>query len=179
MSSDPNRRWYHCVLTTYGAWLPGDPRGFRTRHHREHVEGDYKHPPPPGTYDARHQRSEQLQRFPAVTLATAERALLGRECVRQCQTGGIEVIALAVAGQHVHLQFQCDPQQVIATLGKLKRAMWYARRQAGNESRLWGRGRKIVPIRSREHQERVFRYILAHRREGAWVWCYRDGFDLD
>jgi hypothetical protein len=30
---------------TYGTWLPGDPKGFRTRHHREHIEGDYKKPP--------------------------------------------------------------------------------------------------------------------------------------
>lgn len=30
--------WFHCIATTYGAWLYGDSRGFRTRHHREHVE---------------------------------------------------------------------------------------------------------------------------------------------
>jgi hypothetical protein len=40
------RDWYHVTGSTYGAWLPGDPRGFRTRHHRQHVEGDYKDPPP-------------------------------------------------------------------------------------------------------------------------------------
>ena len=45
--------WYHVVLTTYGAWLPGDPRGFRTRHHREHVPGDYKAPPPVGMFVAK------------------------------------------------------------------------------------------------------------------------------
>lgn len=39
------RRWHHIILTTYGSWLPGDLRGFRTRDHREHVEGDYRPPP--------------------------------------------------------------------------------------------------------------------------------------
>ena len=43
-------RWYHCVSTTYGAWLYGDARGFRTRHHRRHVDGDYKHRPPADSY---------------------------------------------------------------------------------------------------------------------------------
>jgi hypothetical protein len=179
MAGDDRRRWFHCILTTYGAWLPGDPRGFRTRHHREHVEGDYKRPPPEGVYDERLARSRKLQKHPEVQLATAERKLLGVECVRQFQLREIEAIALAVAGQHVHLQFKCDSNLVIATLGELKRAMWYARSQAGDGSRLWGRGRKIVPIESREHQERVFGYILDHRKEGAWAWCYRDGFDLN
>jgi hypothetical protein len=43
---DPSFAWFHAIITTYGAWLDGDARGFRTRHHREHVEGDYKNPPP-------------------------------------------------------------------------------------------------------------------------------------
>ena len=42
-------RWYHVTCNTYGTWLRGDPRGWRERHHRRHVEGDYKHRPAPGT----------------------------------------------------------------------------------------------------------------------------------
>ena len=34
--------WYHCTAHTYGTWLRGDPRGWRARHHREHVDGDYR-----------------------------------------------------------------------------------------------------------------------------------------
>jgi hypothetical protein len=30
---------YHVILATCGAWLFGDARGFRTRHHGKHVEG--------------------------------------------------------------------------------------------------------------------------------------------
>jgi hypothetical protein len=29
--------WYHIMCNTFGTWLPGDPKGFRTRHHREHT----------------------------------------------------------------------------------------------------------------------------------------------
>lgn len=47
MGIQPWNDWYHIMCHTYGTWLPGDPRGFRTRHHREHVEGDYKSPPHP------------------------------------------------------------------------------------------------------------------------------------
>ena len=51
------RAWFHIVLTTYGSWLYGDERGFRTRGHREHVEGDYKRPPTAGLYRHKAQRS--------------------------------------------------------------------------------------------------------------------------
>ena len=47
--TNPNawNNWYHCVGSTYGSWLRGDPRGFSTFRHREHVEGDYRSPPIP------------------------------------------------------------------------------------------------------------------------------------
>lgn len=179
MAEPGERRWYHCILTVYGAWLPGDPRGFRTRHHREHVDGDYKHPPPKQLYADRLARSRDLQKHPTVKLSELERRLLGAECVRQFQSRSVEAIALAVAAQHLHLQMRCERQQVIAILGDLKRAMWYCRRAAGDAARLWGRRRKVIPIQSRGHQQRVFSYILRHRDEGAWVWSFRDGFDIN
>ena len=63
--------WFHIVISTYGAWLPGDPRGFRTRYHQEHVEGDYQHPPPAGVYEPRHEHSEGLLKEPPVVLDAA------------------------------------------------------------------------------------------------------------
>jgi hypothetical protein len=42
--------WHHCTGSTYGAWLRGDPPGWRSKQHREHVDGDYKRPPPAGRY---------------------------------------------------------------------------------------------------------------------------------
>ena len=32
-SHEMDGRWVHFVETVYGAWLYGDARGFRTRHH--------------------------------------------------------------------------------------------------------------------------------------------------
>ena len=46
--------WYHVNGNTYGTWLPGDPRGWRERGHKKHVDGDYKSPPPAGSGDAMH-----------------------------------------------------------------------------------------------------------------------------
>lgn len=54
--------WFHVTGCTYGTWLPGDDRSFRTRHHREHIEGSYKHHPPQGMYDNRREMAQGLMR---------------------------------------------------------------------------------------------------------------------
>ena len=127
MSDENDLGWFHCILTTYGSWLPGDPRGFRTRHHREHVEGDYKNRPPIGKYQSRLERSRLLQRFPGAVLSQDEREPLGRIAVQHLLTTGIEVIALALGGRHLHVQMRCHKNQVIKILGGLKRKLWYER----------------------------------------------------
>jgi len=66
-------RWYHVNGNTYGTWLRGDARGWRARHHREHCEGDYKNPPPKGTYDKLYRRSKDLMPRDAVRLNNAAR----------------------------------------------------------------------------------------------------------
>jgi hypothetical protein len=66
----PNGAWHHTILTTCGAWLYSDARGFRTRPHREHVEGDYKNPPPPGKYAEREPKSPQSFKQPPVMLVS-------------------------------------------------------------------------------------------------------------
>src|SRR5437868_3666075 len=58
----PWNNWYHVMCHTYGTWLPGDPRGFRTRHHREHCDGDYKNPPKPGQWEQRHAQAKSLMK---------------------------------------------------------------------------------------------------------------------
>src|SRR4029079_6566514 len=45
---EPWNAWYHVTNHVCGSWVRGDPRGWRSRHHREHVDGDYKNPPPTG-----------------------------------------------------------------------------------------------------------------------------------
>jgi hypothetical protein len=64
----PWLNWLHCTGSTYGSWLRGDPRGWRARRHREHVDGDYRTPPASGTYEAMHERSKRLMKRPGVTL---------------------------------------------------------------------------------------------------------------
>lgn len=88
---------------TYGTWLPGDPRGFRNRHHRIHSSGDYKNPPPEGEYEGLHRYAKRVSKD-EVVLATPELrrevcdALL--ETIRSYEW---RVMALTVCRVHIHL----------------------------------------------------------------------------
>src|SRR5437868_9283077 len=95
-ASGPWHHWYHCMGHTYGTWLPGDPKGFRTRHHREHVEGDYKNPPPKGMYDERHRRSKELMKRDPVFLTMEQRTLVVRLLVESLQRRNLDVIVASV-----------------------------------------------------------------------------------
>jgi hypothetical protein len=170
----PGGNWFHCIINTYGAWLYGDPRGFRTRHHREHVDGDYKNPPPPGLYAKQFERSVESLKQPPVTLSKAWRLIVGVAVRDKLEQRGAFVLCLTVSAQHVH------------RLAKLPRGvkprimMGFARKHAkfevndrGWEGKLWAlRGRELR-VKDRHHQLQVYRYILAHANEGAWVWQWK------
>lgn len=118
----PWRNWYHCMGNTYGTWLPGDERGFRTRHHREHVEGDYKFPPPPGYYDALLARSKALLKRDPVLLPAAVRPLVCRLFVQALRHYHVEVVVVSVSTMHFHalarfVPVGVDPYEHLANIG--------------------------------------------------------------
>jgi hypothetical protein len=171
--SEPNeQRWYHVVLTTYGAWLYGDRRGFRTRHHREHVEGDYKNPPPPEQYAAQERRSRMALKQDVVTLPAELRRVVGSAIKERLIDLGALLIAIAVAPQHIHFLAKMPAGKQRAWSGFAKRHGWFVLRAQGWVGKLWGKRSKAVPVRDRTHQLNAFEYIKRHVEEGAWVWIW-------
>ena len=167
-------RWYHCTTHTYGAWLPGDPRGFGTRHHREHIEGDYNNPPPPGKYAARHAYAERLLVPPPVVLPADLRPEVGGLTVGKLLYHGAEVLALRVSGRHVHLPAKMPPGPIPRLwVGSAKRQVTFALKARGWDGELWAVRSKINPVKDRDHQLNSFHYILRHAGQGAWVWDFR------
>ena len=172
MSEPTDLRWYHVVLTTYGAWLYGDPRGFRTRHHREHVEGDYQNPPPPGQYAAAERRSRAALKQEVVTLSEDLRGVVGAALKEHLDKLGALLIALAVAPQHVHFLAKMPAGKSRDWAGFVKRHAWFVLRERGRVGKLWGKRSKAVPVRDRAHQLNAFAYIKRHVEQGAWVWVW-------
>ena len=95
--------WFHVNGNTYGTWLPGDPRGWREKRHKKHVEGDYKSPPPPGQDAAllHHVRGRLTQ--PPVHLDVDQRRIGGQAAVGKLVHQGVEVLAFSLDAVHLHI----------------------------------------------------------------------------
>ena len=189
-------KWYHCISSTYGSWLHGDGRGFRTRHHREHVIGDYKDPPPPQRYADRARASQLRMRADTVSLTHQDRLLVCLKVAETLVAYGTEIVDMCVGEHHMHLLARFAevlppridgsavrlPRNLLAdgrepiprhVLGRANRAASIAMGKAGRKAEgtpLWAKRPKVLPIANRAHQIEVVRYIREHAREGAVIW---------
>jgi len=166
----PKRSWFHVILTCYGNWLPGDPRGFRTRHHKQHIEGDYKNPPPKGLYEELHRSSKKSMKQTKVNLSSGHQIIVGNAFLETFKFLNTPVLAIAVHATHVHLQVQFDPKQVRIYCGKAKKNAWYRLREQGWQGKVWAKRGKYQLIQDYQHQKNTYAYILKHTQENAWVW---------
>ncbi len=169
-----NWKWFHLTTHTYGVWLPGDPRGFRTRHHREHVDGDYKNPPPSGICEERHMRSQELLFQEPVKLPVEWRSRIGQALRERLLELGSEILIVSMSATHAHVLAKTPEVSARDWMGLAKKHAWFVAREAGWIEKLWAKRSHAKPIRDREHQINTFNYILNHRVEGAWVWTFRD-----
>jgi len=181
--------WYHVNGNTYGTWLPGDPRGWRARHHREHVDGDYRSPPLPDECVEKHARSKRLLARPPVHLSERARTLACQTMVRVLQDKACEVIALSVDDHHFHILLRFPSHSRVAprsqtgrhgaSLALARYCVGIAKKSSAralSEASLvppggvWTTRFRCLPIADRAHQVNVARYIADHRQRGAAVW---------
>jgi len=168
------RKWFHITFSTYGTWLPGDARGFRSRHHRLHSSGNYKTRPPAGEHAALRSHVQARMKNGPVTLTPKQRVTCGRAIIEKLREKGCEVIAAAVAARHAHIQARAEDGTVKQVVGFAKQAASHRLRNDW-PGKIWAAGCRTSPIRDRAHQEKLFRYIVGHRDEAAFVWTFRDG----
>lgn len=94
--------WYHAMGNTFGTWLPGDGRGFRSYKHREHCDGDYKTPPSPGKYQKKHQRAVSIMKRPPVLLTPPEREIVCVAMAEKLIELGAQVIDVSMTDKHFY-----------------------------------------------------------------------------
>jgi REP element-mobilizing transposase RayT len=175
MGKGPWRNWYHVTVHAYGSWLRGDPRGWRARHHREHCEGDYKHPPPKGKFDHLYELSKELMKRDPVRIASALKQLLANLFAERLLQDGIEVLIISCDGIHVHLLARFPDHEVRHWVGLAKKHASLSLRQAGlrdTEGGLWSKKCGVKPVKDRDHQVSVFHYIDDHQLEGGKIWRF-------
>src|SRR3954447_20027182 len=112
--------WYHCTAHTYGTWLRGDPRGWRSRDHREHVDGDYKHPPPKGKYDDLHALSKSLMQRDPVRIEMELRQFVVDHVVKRLIDRYNPVDIASFDAIHLHVLVRCDSDNPRVELGAAK-----------------------------------------------------------
>jgi len=168
----PWNHWFHCIGHTYGTWLPGDPRGFRTREHRQHIDGDYKSPPPKGKYEGLHRYAKSVLRQTPVYLNVKQRYLCAQFLMESLQRRRIEVIVASMDSNHFHVLVRFIDSRADHWIGVAKRETSHFMKQAGacRAGGLWGKSGKSQPIADRGHQLSTARYILNHANSGAAVW---------
>ena len=171
----PWNNWYHVTVHVYGSWLRGDPRGWRARHHREHVDGDYKNPPPEGKYDNLFELSKALMKRDPVRIATELRQFIANVVAEKLRQDGIEVLIVCVDGKHLHVLARFPDHNVRHWIGRAKKHASHSVRQQGlrtEEGGLWAKRCHPEPIADRAHQLRAFGYILGHLKKGGRVWRF-------
>ena len=171
IASKPWGDWYHIMGHTDGTWLPGDPKGFRTRHHREHVDGDYKHPPPKGKYDNLWKRSKELMKRDPVYLTPQQRERAVQEFVRAFKKWGSELRIISIDRIHLHALAKVidhNPRHYMG-LAKKECSAYMKRDNLAPEGGLWAVRCKVLPIVDAGHFEKTTDYIRDHADRGAVV----------
>lgn len=170
--------WFHVVLHTYGTWLRGDPRGWRARHHREHVEGDYKNPPPRGKYDPLHEYSRSLMKRDAVRIDEIVVIEFVLEKFRQRLDQYKTPWAIAsFDGVHLYCLMQCNERAPRIISGIAKQYATAQLRAHGLAvglnlqlgQSIWAKRSKEKPIADAEHYDDAFNYIHDHALRNAIV----------
>ena len=167
--------WYHVNGNTYGTWFHGDRRGWRSRHGRNHCDGDYKNPPPAGKYDRLEEYSRRIMTSEPVVLTPAQQATACSAMVQKLLEDHIEVIALSVGSKHYHILARFPDARVRHWVGLAKKHSSHVLREFGLPGRIWARKCRALPIRDRSHQLNTFNYIIAHRKQSSCIWTFRDG----
>jgi hypothetical protein len=168
--------WYHCMGNTYGTWLPGDHRGFRTERHKRHIPYDYKHRPRPGLFEPLNRRSRGLMTRPPVRLGTAEqrqRAL--DEIVASLLRRRVEVAVAALDRIHLHVLLRAPDHDPRHWLGVAKKESSHHCKLAGHAppGGLWASKCECKPIADAGHYGNALGYIADHGKRGAAVYVGR------
>lgn len=99
---------YMLTWTTYGSWLPGDPRGYVTE--GKILAGDEK----------MLERNRKRQKFPAVTLNAKEKEIVEQTIRSEAERLDHKLEALIVCSNHVHLLARRHAQSIEEIVGRYK-----------------------------------------------------------
>ena len=162
----PGKCWWHNILSTHGSWLPGNPRGFRSRKHRIHSSGDYKNPPPPGEHAGLYRyHSERTKR---TVLLASDREHVGRSLWQRAEDRGHRMRTIAVSFTHAHMlvEMPYDHDDMKSAIGECKRTASVAVSKT-YPGGIWARLGDFNRVKTADYWENCHQYILG--QEQSWI----------
>ena len=185
VSTHPWEHWFHCMSGTYGSWLRGDPRGWRERHHRVHVEGDYRNPPKLDSCAMFH-KSKELMKRDAVRLDARLRWIALVAIVESLRQNNVYILVASLDDHHLYLLGKFPEHNPRILLGWAKfhatKAVKRYLKAHGSAVRfklqlregegIWAKRSKAEPIRDRSHQVNTCGYIAKHGTRGAAIFMH-------
>jgi len=179
-------KWWLVTCTTFGIWLPGDPRGLRTWRGREYV------PPPkrsakPG--EAMYQAENYATEYNAAQDSLTEEPMCLNEHQREVATAAIIdaiddtavlPVILAVGDVHFYLLAKFGSLRIRTTMGRFKAAATKELHLGDVDSdRVWTRGCHMKSKLTREEFIGAFRYVQRHESEGCVVHVWTENIPDD
>jgi hypothetical protein len=169
--------WYHVTAHTFGTWLRGDPRGWRARKHREHIDGDYKHQPPPGKYAALYEYSKSLMTRDPVRIGRELRQFVLDMVIERLLSRDNDVDIGCFDGIHLHALARCVHHNPRIELGIAKQYATAQMKAHGfavgldlqKGEGIWGKGSRPEPISNPRHFDKAHGYIHDHLDRGAAI----------
>ena len=166
----PGKAWRHVIITTHGSWLPGDPRGWRSRHHRIHSSGDYKNPPPKEEHEGLREYHRNRSDDP-ITIDRDLREIVIRAFVEKLRDLRFSVVVVSASGRHVHalVELPDDRREIRRIIGKCKQRASHAVRNVLPRS-IWAEGGEYKLVKDDSHYGNTFNYIRTKQEPDALVW---------
>jgi len=167
--------WHLVTVNTYGTWLPGDPRGFQTRRHRQHVP-----PPPryasgeetygPALYENLHRDAKARMKGHEIKLTAGQSRTVVQSFRDHLAELRLACLVVSMDFWHGHSVLSCPPDVLERTVALLKGR---ASRQLGKQGlpgRVWARGYHARRLKDRTAVYSAVHYVRRHVSRGAVVW---------
>lgn len=179
-------KWWLVTCTTFGTWLPGDPRGFQTWRGNRYI-------PPPKRYaklgEQTYQSKDYANEYEAAKDALTQEPIQFNEDQRRVVVSAIVDEAaettvipaiIAVGDVHVHFLGKFGSLRIRPTMGRFKAAA--TRRLHLGEidaDRIWTRGCHMNSKGTYEEFIAAYRYVNLHEKEGCIVHIWNENIPDD
>jgi hypothetical protein len=169
-------RWWLISWTTYGTWVPGDERGYRTWRRRQYVA-------PPQRYarqgEQGYRAADQADVHSLARAIADEPVYLANEQIEIALTTMIAEIAqipvmpaiLSLGEAHAHWLCYFGPLEIRPTVNRVKAASTRELNAAGfSGKKPWTKGRNMRSKSTRREYDTAYKYVLGHRDQNCSVY---------